>query len=160
MPTAVEAAKRALLHEVRSQAFYRIAAEVTERDDTRIVFMELGDLEGDHARELATRFSEPPLSPDFDPHAYLDELEESVAAAVPPEDQQTVRTGDVRAVLKLARRLEAEARDNYRDMAGKTDDPSVRALCEELARLEEGHMDEIRKLELALDMAEESRPAL
>jgi rubrerythrin len=160
MPTTVDAVKRALANEVRSQAFYRLAAEVADRDDTRLVFLELGDLEGDHARELANRVTGPPLNLPFDAHAYIDELEDHVKPAVPPEDEKVVRSGNVRDVLKLAKRLEVEARENYRDLARRTEEPDVKAFCEELSRLEDGHIDEIRKLELSLDMAEDARPAL
>lgn len=160
MTTAVEAVKDALFNEVRSQAFYRLAADVTGRDDCRVVFMELADLEGDHARELATRISGPPFDLGFDARAYVDTLENSVAATVPPEDERTVRGGDVKAVLKLAKRLEREARDSYRDLARKEKNPSVKTLLKELSRLEEGHLREIKRLEMAVDMPEEERPAL
>jgi rubrerythrin len=160
MPTTIDAVKRALYNEVRSQEFYRLAAEVADRDDTRVLFLELGDLEGNHARQLADRVTAPPLSLPFDAHAYIDELEEQITPTVPPEDEKVVRTGNVRAVLKLAMRLEVEARENYRDLARRSDEPSVKAFCEELARQEDDHVEEIRKLELSLDMAEEARPAL
>jgi rubrerythrin len=160
MTTALEAVKKALYNEVRSQAFYRLAADRAERDDTRVLFLELGDLEGDHARELVRHISGPPLNLEFDADAYVSKLEHDVAATVPPEDAQTVKSGDLKAVLKLAKRLEVESRDGYRALARHTEEPKVRAFCEELSRLEEGHLDEIRKLELSLDMAEEARPAL
>jgi len=160
MPTLIEAAKKALYNEVRSEVFYRLAAEVANRDDTRVLFMELGDLEGDHARELADRITGLALTPPFDAKAYLDDLEENVAVLVPPEDEQTVRGGNLKAVLKLAKRLEVESRDVYRRLAKYTDEPSVKAFCADLAELEERHFQEIHKLELSLDMAEEARPAL
>jgi len=160
MPTTIDAVKRALYNEVRSQEFYRLAAEVANRDDTRVLFLELGDLEGDHARQLADRVTEPPLNLDFDAHAYIDELEESITPTVPPEEQKVVRSGNVREVLKMAKRMEVEARENYRDLARRSPEPELKAFCQELAALEDGHIDEIRKLELSLDMAEEARPAL
>jgi rubrerythrin len=160
MPTDIHVVKKALYNEVRSQAFYRLAAELTDRDDTRMLFVELGELEQDHARQIAARIARPPLSLDFDARAYIDELEANVTVMVPPGDAATVRSGDVKAVLKLAKRLEVESRDAYRDLAKRTDRPALRAFCEELARLEEGHLEEIRRLERSLDMPEEERPAL
>lgn len=160
MPTAIDVVKKALYNEVRSQAFYRLAAELTDRDDTRMLFIELGELEQDHARRIAERIAGPPLELDFDAAAYVDELEANVAVLVPPGDEATVRGGDVRAVLRLAKRLEVESRDAYRDLAKRTERAPLRAFCEELARLEAGHLEEIRRLERSLDMAEEERPAL
>lgn len=160
MPTAIHVIQKALYNEVRSQAFYRLAAELTDRDDTRMLFIELGEMEQEHAREIAERISKPPLDLDFDARAYIDELEAGVAVMVPPADEATVRGGNLKAVLRLAKRLEVESRDAYRDLAKRADRPALKAFCEELARLEEGHLEEILRLERSLDMPEEERPAL
>jgi len=160
MPTPIDVVKKALFNEVRSQAFYRLAAEVTDRDDTRVLFMELGELEQGHAREIAERIAGPPLSLSFDARAYIDELEAGVDVLVPPADEATVRSGNLKAVLKLAKRLEVESRDVYRDLAKRAEPPALKAFCEELAHLEEGHLEEIRRLERSLDMPDEARPAL
>ena len=160
MPTPIHVVKKALFNEVRSQAFYRLAAEVTDRDDTRMLFLELGELEQGHARDIAERIAGPPLAMDFDARAYIDELEANVSVLVPPADEAVVRSGNVRAVLKLAKRLEVESRDVYRDLAKRAEPAALKAFCEELARLEEGHLEEIRRLERSLDMPEEARPEL
>ncbi|MBI5136992.1 MAG: ferritin family protein [Nitrospirae bacterium] len=160
MATSIKTVKRALLSEVKSRAFYRLATTLTDRDDSRVLFMELADLEVDHARDLARRVSEPPLNLDFDAFAYVEKLEERVSGVISPEDEKTVRKGDSKEILKLARRREAEARDSYRDLATETDDPSMRAFFEDLSRLEQGHLDEIKRLELALTIPEAERPSL
>lgn len=160
MPTNVETFKKALYNEVKSEVFYRMAADSTKRDDCAMVFMELADFEGDHARQLCHRVADSPHYKGFDAPKYLAKLEESVEATVSPKDEKTVREGDMRSILRLAKRLEIESRDTYRALARDTDDPAVKSFCEELSRMEAGHLEEIIKLERAMEMPEEERPAL
>lgn len=156
----VETFKKALHNEVRAQAFYRMAADATRRDECAMVFMGLAEVEDDHARRLVERLGSSPRYRDFDAPAYLARLEETVDTSVPPPDEKVVREGDVTAILKLAKRFEIESRDTYRDLARDADDPDTRAMCEELCRLEEDHLREIVKLERSMAMPTEERPAL
>lgn len=160
MHTNVETFKKALHNEVRAQAFYRMAAKATRRDDCAMVFIGLAEVEVDHARQLVERMGSSPQYQGFDAPSYLARLEETVDTTVPPKDEKVVREGDVTAILKLAKRMEIESRDTYRALARGTDDDAVKAFCEELSRMEEGHLREIVKLERSMEMPSEERPAL
>ncbi len=160
MQSPLEAAKTALFNEMRARAFYDLAAETTSRDDARVLYMELSDLEREHAAELARRLRGQPFCRGFDPIAYVETLEGSLTATLSPTDEKVIREGDPKAVLKLAERLEIEARDDYRALAGAAEEPAVKMYYEELSRLEQHHFDELRKLELSIDMDPEARPEL
>ncbi|MBI5136994.1 MAG: ferritin family protein [Nitrospirae bacterium] len=157
--TPAKTIKSALLSEIKSRAFYRLAADLTNRDDSRALFLDLAALEVGHARELAERASRPPLNLDFDPFAYVSKWEKQISGTLAPQDEKTVREGDPRAVLKLAKRREAEARDNYRELAQEADDPLMRAFCEELSRTEQAHLEGLRRLEAHLGTADAAPPA-
>ena len=160
MAISIKTVQRAILSEVESQAFYRFASDLADRDDTRMLFLELADLEVDHARDLARRVSEPPLNLDFDALGYVEKMENRVSGTLSPADEKTVRDGDAGAVLSLARRREAKARDIYRELAQEADDPAMQAFCEELSFVEQSHLDQVGKLAAALSMPNSERPSL
>jgi rubrerythrin len=148
--TPIKTIKSALLSEIKSRAFYRLAADLTNRDDSRALFLDLAEMERGHARQLSKRISEPPLKLDFDPFAYVAKWEKRISGSISPQDEKTVHEGDPKAVLKMAKRREADARDGFQDLAQEADDPLMRAFCADLSSAEQGHLEELRKIELRL----------
>jgi rubrerythrin len=133
---------------------------MSAQDESKILFTELADLEVGHAHELAQRASKPPLNLEFDALGYVEKLEKRVAGKMSPMDKKTVRTGSSKAVLKLAKQREADARDIYQRLARETEDPSMKAFCEELSFMEQAHLNHIGKLERAMTMPNSERPSL
>ena len=80
MRTLLDIFKLALLNEVKAQLFYRVAAEITERDEARLWFIELSSLEADHAHDLIRRMEESSMLEGFNARACLQELQASTAA--------------------------------------------------------------------------------
>lgn len=160
MAISIRTVQRAILREIEAQAFYRYASDLTDRDDVRALFLQLADLEADHVRELARRVSKSRLNHDFDTLGYIEEMETWVSGVLSTEDDKTARKGDIRAVLRLAKSREAEARDIYRELAQETNDRATRAFFEELSFAEQAHMNNIGKLEAALSVPDANRTSL
>jgi rubrerythrin len=159
MSELLETARSALLSEVRARAFYCRAAESTTHDAARALFRELAELEEDHARDLAARLAEDTALEGFDAPAYVAGLESSLSASITPADADTIRSGDVHAVLRLAQRLEREARDGYHKLERVMTEPAVRRMCREMARMEERHLHQLQEMERRLEAGGNARSA-
>lgn len=160
MEKAIEILRNAIEHEVCAEVFYQKASQITDDDESRMVFLELSQMEDGHARQLALRFSETPLASQFDPMGYLREVESEAEVRMSPEENAVIRHGNMVEVLDFAIRQEKRARDNYRGLAEYFTDPEDRAYCEELARAEQQHVERLYALRDSLGMDPEERPDL
>jgi rubrerythrin len=153
MRTLLDIFKLALFNEVKAQLFYRIAAEISEGDEARMWFIELSGLEEDHAHELVQRMEESSQLEGFNGRPYLRELQASTASWLRLDEVRMFRQGGIEAVLRYAREMEAQSRENYLAMADRIDDPELRGYLRSLAAEEQRHHDEIRRIEETLGVA-------
>jgi rubrerythrin len=150
MWTLTEVFKMALYNEVRSQLFYERAAELTEQDESREWLSCLATMEENHARQIAERIARGGEQIDFDPMAYLDQLIANVHPSFFAEAEEVLRRGDVAAVFAFAKEMELTARNTYEVLAEGTEVPAQRELFSALAAQEQGHHDELCRIEESL----------
>ncbi len=160
MQKAIEIFKNALELEVQAELFYEKAAEMTTNDESRMVFIELADMEDSHAHRIVERFKGTAFGQTFDADAWLQELERETSKILPTEANELVSSGNMQAVLDFAIKMEEEARDSYKHLAEIFTDPEDKAYCADLAQEEQEHIDAVLQLRRSLDMDEDERPDL
>ncbi|MBF0136167.1 MAG: ferritin family protein [Magnetococcus sp. DMHC-1] len=160
MEKAVRLFKTAILNEIKASAYYAQAAEVTTNDVSRMLLLELANQEDDHARNLIAKTRGTPLGQKFDAEAYLKELEKDPDGSLGAKENQALAKADPRTILEMAMNMEADARDNLRDMAETVTDPTLRKYCLDLAVEEQSHFNSLERTLNSLDMADEDRSAL
>ncbi|MBF0309765.1 MAG: ferritin family protein [Magnetococcales bacterium] len=160
METAADFFKTAIYNEVKGAAFYNMAAEETENDESRMLFLKLADMEDGHTLELIRKAKNAPCGQGFDPEAYLKELESSMSSTISREEAAAIKKSDMPAVLQMAIALERNARDNYLNLANAATNPEVRQHCQVLAHEEEGHAKALENLLHSLEMTPDDRPGL
>jgi len=160
MKDVAEVLELAIRNEVQARAFYASAAELPGAGEAHMVFVELAGMEDGHARSLVQRFAAPLAAVGRDAAAALRRFEAEAAGGAGGEAGELISRGDLRAVLRHAIGLELAARDGYRALAARFDDPGDRALCEELATAEQDHHDQLSRALVSVDTPFEDRPAL
>ncbi len=160
MTGLAEIFKQALTNEVKARAFYRVAGEITHDDASRMLFIELAGLEESHARELVNMAKEIAFEPAWDPAAFLDSLETTTHASVSDHELKALLDGDMKTVLGIAREMEHTSMTAYRTLSEKSTDGEAREYFDKLARQEAGHLAEVERMALALDIPEAERTAL
>jgi rubrerythrin len=160
MSDLVEIFKKALRNEVKARAFYRLASEVTQNDETRMLFLELAGFEENHADELVKMAQHVRFDEEWDPEGYLDDLESHTHASVSNHELSAVLNGDMGTVLKIARQMEQDSLVAYQSLAESTDHDTARAYFTKLAEQESGHLIEVERMALALTMRDADRAAL
>jgi rubrerythrin len=159
MEETIKLIKKAIAAEVTASAFYTLASEVTQQDDTRMVFIELSTMEDDHAQELVNKFKGIFSAKEFDSQAYLDELIKK-DEGVDVERTNLVKTGSMEEVLEFAIAMENNAKATYDKLADEVIDPTFKQYCMELAQEEVEHAKTLTNSLESLDMDMEDRPAL
>ncbi|HEX9592680.1 MAG TPA: ferritin family protein [bacterium] len=152
MNTLLDAYKLALFHEVKSQAFYKLAAQVTRYQESRVWLLALAGLEEDHAMSLVRRVADKGFAAGFDSHAYIAGLQESVEAVLNSEEEVIVREGERQALFDLAKGLELQAHENYLAMADEASEPELTQYFRSLAAQEHGHYEELLRIEHTLSL--------
>ncbi len=160
METPTDIFKQALHNEVHSAAFFAKAAEVTQDDNSRMLFLELASREDNHASYLVEKGKNAPCNKNFDMVAYLKELDESVEPVMTAEELETIKNGTPKEVLRLAIALETKAMETYAKLADEAIDLEVKAYCLELVKEEAGHANSLTKLMRSMDMDPDDRPGL
>jgi len=160
MKATVELFKKALNHEVTSKAFFNRAAEITKNDESRMLFLELSDMETDHIRHLIDNTKGTPWPKEFDPDTYVNELESSVEGKISVEATEVLENGDMKAVLELAIGMEKKAHETFVELAEKAASQEVKNCCRELSREEQKHLNSLTSLLASLDMDEDDRSSL
>jgi rubrerythrin len=160
METTLEIFKMALQNEVRASTFYAKAAEITENDESRMLFLELSHMEDDHARRLVERSRRIAPGEPLDAQAHLQRLQADTARDLGVEETGLIRSGDMRSVVEFSIGLEATARDKYLALASRLENADDRAFCEGLAAEEQKHFDSLTNLRTSMDMDMEERPML
>ncbi len=160
MEKAIEIFKNALELEVNAEIFYEKAAEITDDDESRMVFLELSDMEDGHAHRIIERFKNTPFGQAFDADSWLKELETTSEKNMEVKVSDLINQGDMRAILESAIKMEEEARDNYKRLSEKFSDPDDIAYCSDLANEEQKHVNSLMQLLRSIDMEPEDRPEL
>lgn len=160
MQATVQLFKTALYHEVKSGAFYSRAAEITKNDESRMLFIELSDMEDSHISNLVKKVKNTPWPQEFNPEEYLKELESSVENIISTEEKEMLQKDDMKAVLEFAISMEKKAYQNYQELSEKAATQEVKDLSLELAKEEQEHLNSLNSLLTSLDMDEDDRPAL
>lgn len=152
--------KAALFNEVKSGTFYTKAAEITDENDSRMLFLELSGKEDDHARLIVKKLEGTPYAKEFDLEAYLNYLESTNESPFSAEESKTLKSCDIKKVLDLAIGQEKKALEIYLNLEKKAVDPELKSLCHELVQEEKGHLNSVTTMRLSLNISEEERPAL
>ncbi len=160
MEKAIEIFKNALELEVQAELFYDKAAELTNDDESRMVFLELSDMEDGHAHHIVTRFKDTEFGTLFDADKWLEEVEHEDNKILDVVAIDVIAQGDMKAILRHAIKMEEDARDNYRRLAERFSDPDDVAYCTDLAEEEQKHVNSLLQLLRSIDMDPEDRPEL
>jgi len=152
MQTLLDAFKLALFNEVKSRAFYRRAAEVTQYNDARLWLLSLAGLEEDHAHTIARRVGEDGFAAGFDAHGYIEGLQQTIDSVLTPDEEAIVLDGERSAVFDLAKAMELTASEIYHAMAEGIDDPELARFFFSLSKQERGHYEELLKIEHTLEL--------
>lgn len=160
MEKAIEIFKNALELEVQAELFYEKASELTDDDESRMVFLELADMEDGHAHQIVNRFKHTDFGKLFDADAWLKEVEREDDKILDVVAVDVIAQGDMKAILKYAIKMEEDARDNYQRLAETFTDPDDVAYCADLAEEEQKHVNSLLDLVRSIDMDPEDRPVL
>ncbi|MEJ1339229.1 MAG: ferritin family protein [Candidatus Sedimenticola sp. (ex Thyasira tokunagai)] len=160
MENPTEILKTILSHEVKASAFYALASEITHNDESRMLFIELADMEEGHAKAVADEVKDTPFSHGFDPYAYIEEQEANVETTLRKDVTEILVDGEMRDVLNMAISMEERAYRAYDAMAEKAEDPAIKTFCKVQAEEERGHKKMLVQLLTSLDMDEDERPDL
>ncbi len=160
MEKAIEIFKNALELEVQAEIFYEKAAEIADDDESRMVFLELSDMEDDHARRIVKRFKQTSFGKIFDADSWLHELEQESGQTLDMQAGELIAKSNMREILKYAIQMETTARDNYKSLCERFSDSEDIAYCSDLANEEQKHINSLTQLLHSIDMDPEDRPRL
>ncbi len=160
MEKAIEIFKNALELEVQAEIFYEKAAEIAEDDESRMVFLELSDMEDDHARRIVERFKRTSFGKMFDADSWLHELEQESGKTLDMRAGEIIAKSNMREILKYAIQMETTARDNYKSLCERFSDSEDIEYCSDLADEEQKHINSLTQLLSSIDMDPEDRPRL
>lgn len=152
MQTLLDAFKLALFNEVKSRAFYRRAAAVTQYNESRDWLLSLAGMEEDHAEAIARGVAENDFAAGFDAAGYIDELQATIESVLTPEEEAILVEGERPAVFALAKSMELMASEIYHAMAQGIDDPELAKFFFSLSRQERGHYEELLNIEHTLSL--------
>jgi rubrerythrin len=160
MQTVVDVLKLAIVSEIKAKTFYTKASEITSDGEAQMVFLELVEMEDGHARLLVDRFADLFAAAGFDARTFSEESAAAIEKSLGVEETELITAGDMRRVIDFAAGLEAQARDNYTELATRMENPDQRAICEDLAAEEQRHFETLSKLRVSVDTPIDERPAL
>jgi rubrerythrin len=160
MEKVVDVLKLAIGNEIKAKVFYGKASEITQQGESQMVFLELTEMEDQHARRLVDHFGDLLSREGHDAAEQLRRSEAETEKTLSVEETALIRNGDMRAVIQFAIGMEERARDTYQDLARRFERADARTFCEDLAAEEQRHYDTLSQLLIAIDMPMDERPAL
>jgi len=160
MKTVSDLVKKAIEHEVNASAFYDQAAEMTNDDEARMVFLELVDIEDGHCQDLIKIFSKNSALSEYDIQGYYEELSDSVKANISLEELRSIKNSGLRDVLEMAVAFEQKAVQTYSGLIEHLPDQELKMFCAKLLEEEKRHEKTLSTLLDNLDMDMEEHPAL
>jgi len=160
MEQVTDIVKHAIENEVRAKTFYGKATELSTVGESQMVFMELVDMEDQHARRLVDAFGDLLAEHGTDAEAHLAEVEANIDRTLGEDAVKILENAEMRPVLDFAIGMEIQARDNYLQLAEKVQSQELVALCKELADEERKHHDSLMEARSGVDTPIDERPAL
>nr|CRH05890.1 conserved protein of unknown function [include Rubrerythrin domain] [Candidatus Magnetococcus massalia] len=158
MNTVTAILKQALAHEAKGTAIYEKAAEITTHDDSRMLFLELAQMEDGHATQLIEQAAK--SFKDINAAELKKFVDEEEGKPAPEAIVAEMADGEMRDVLNAALRFEKEAIDHYNNLLGAVESDDLKRLCQTLLKEEQGHVKQIERTLMSLDMPDEERPDL
>ena len=143
---SIDAITKGLNAELAAYVFYKKAAEKAGQLEYRDLFLKLAVEEKDHFRMLETIHDGLIRTEKW--ITYNDILRQGKLPDIPEEMAETHRQriealpelNDLERVIKMAIKLEEEARDLYQSLIAKMDDPSAKEMYSFLSKFESGHV--------------------
>lgn len=160
MDSTVEVIKHAITNEVRAKTFYAKAADIAQDGEAQMVFIELIEMEDQHARRLVDGFGQVLSGAGIDGQAFLADLTADVEKTLEVEQVKLLEDAELRPVIDFAIGMEAKARDTYLALKGDVEGDHLKALCQELADEEQRHFDQLTEARIGVDTPPEERPML
>jgi rubrerythrin len=160
MEQVTDIVKHAIANEVRAKTFYGKASELSSVGESQMVFIELVEMEDQHARRLVDAFGELLAEAGTDAEAYLREVQADLDRTLGEDAVRILEDAAIRPVLDFAIGMEIQARDNYLALAEKLSSEDLTALCQELADEEQKHHDSLMEARSGVDTPIDERPAL
>ncbi|MEG3641121.1 ferritin family protein [Magnetococcus sp. PR-3] len=162
MQEVIDLWKKAVRHEALTVNFYSRASEVTDNDESRMLFIQLSEMEGGHIQELVDQAAKSSCMKDsgVDLKDYADSLESDEGHEFSDEEEKAFVAGDMRTVLEIALRHERGAVAMYGELQQKTSDNDTKTFCKEQVENEKKHVHELETMLNSLDLSAEDRPGL
>lgn len=160
MDTIADIITLAITNEVKAKVFYQKASEVITDGESQMVFIELTEMEDQHARRLVDTFGAKLQAQGVDAQAFLAKQQERAEEMLDVRGHDLLKATDMRGVIEYATELELKARDAYHDLKKQVEDNSLRQVCEELAEEEQRHHNMLASLRINVDTPIDERPAL
>ena len=160
MDTIADIITLAITNEVKAKVFYQKASEFITDGESQMVFIELTEMEDQHARRLVDTFGAELQAQGVDAQAFLAKQQERAEEVLDVREHDLLKATDMRGVIEYATGLELKARDAYHDLKNQVEDKSLRQVCEELAEEEQRHHNMLTSLRINVDTPIDERPAL
>ena len=160
MESVVDVIKYAITNEVRARTFYSRAADIAADGEAQMVFMELIEMEDQHARRLVDAFGPTLAEAGVDAESFLEGLTADVGKTLDDAQIRLLEDAELRPVIDFAIGMEEKARDTYLGLEGRMTSDELAALCRELAEEEQKHFDQLTEARIGVDTPPDERPML
>jgi rubrerythrin len=160
MDSTVDVIKIAITNEVRAKTFYSRAADLASDGEAQMVFIELIEMEDQHARRLVDGFGDVLGEAGVDAQDFLSRLEAGVDEKLDDEQVKLLQDKEMRPVIDFAIGMEEKARDTYLHLKTRVETDELKVLCQELADEEQRHYDSLTEARIGADAPPEERPML
>ncbi len=160
MESVVDIIKFAIENEVRAKVFYGEASELATAGESKMVFMELVEMEDTHAQRLVDIFGEYLKGEGMDAVAFLGDLQANIANVLNSEQRKLLENAEMRPVIEFAIGMEAQARDKYLELAKLVEGDELVKICNDLAKEEQDHFDLLTEARVGVETPIDERTAL
>ncbi|MEZ4386725.1 MAG: ferritin family protein [Candidatus Krumholzibacteriia bacterium] len=160
MDSVVEIIKTAITNEVRAKTFYARAADIAQDGEAQMVFIELIEMEDQHARRLVDGFGAVLADAGVDGEAFLETLTADVEKTLETAQVKLLEDAELRPVIDFAIGMEKKARDTYLSLKNDVRGAALKTLCQDLADEEQRHSDQLTEARIGVDTPPEERPML
>jgi rubrerythrin len=160
MQKTTELFKTALEVEIKSTLFYAKAAEVTQDDSARMVFLELSNFEDGHIKRIVEVARRHNLGDQDELKRFIDQMEEDAGTILSTDESALLDVGDIDAIFKFAVNMETKSKQAYVDLAAHCDNQDFRGFCKEMIAEETKHASQLEHERQSLQLEMEDRAPL